>query len=241
MLAPAYRACSLIADIGPCMRRLLSKYPTKARRETLVPWALDEPDGVKPPDTVEREWLFPGAKLGLLYSGSFGRAHSYSDILLLADFLASMGGCVTFSVRGNREVELRAAVKESGSAVRFVPPVVADKLGGGRLASADIPWFPFGRSGVERLCRRSSLALSRWAGQCCSLGPETHRSRIGSRSITLDGSWTAIVSLQSVPSCLPMHPTLDSKLRCNNGVSTYTDNNSHETYKSINGIRSCGA
>lgn len=119
------------------MRGLLSKYPTKARRETLVPWALDEPGDVKPPEVAERERLFPGAKLGLLYSGSFGRAHSYSDILRLADFLAHGGGCITFSVRGNREMELRAAVKESGSPVRFVPPVAADKLGE-RLASVDI-------------------------------------------------------------------------------------------------------
>lgn len=137
MLVPAYGACSLIVDIGPCMRRLLSRYPTRARRETSVPWALHEPAGVIPPDAAERERLFPGARIGLLYSGNFGRAHSYSDILRLAEFLAPGGGCVTLSMRGNREMELRAAVKKSGSSVRFVSPVTADKLGE-RLASADV-------------------------------------------------------------------------------------------------------
>lgn len=137
LLLPAYGACSLIVDIGPCMRRLLSRYPTGARSETLVPWALDEPAGVKPFDAAERDRLFCGARIGLLYSGSFGRAHSYSDILRLANFLAPKGGCVTFSVGGNRETALRAAMKESGSAVRFVAPVAANRLGE-RLAAADI-------------------------------------------------------------------------------------------------------
>lgn len=137
MMYHAYASCSLIVDIGPCMRKLLEKYPVKAQRTTLVPWALDEPDA--PLDTAldERQRLFSSSKLSLLYSGSFGRAHSATAILRLIDCLSSADVRFGFSVRGNREAELRASAAHFGERICFVPFADANHLRE-RLAAADI-------------------------------------------------------------------------------------------------------
>jgi glycosyltransferase involved in cell wall biosynthesis len=136
-LRPAYRACNVIADLGPCMRRQLLKYPSTARRETLVPWALEEPDAPLPLDVPERQRIFGKAKLALLYSGNFGRAHSYREVLDLIELLNQENVKVAFSVRGNREAELRAAVESRGLDVPFPPFASADQLTA-RLACADV-------------------------------------------------------------------------------------------------------
>jgi colanic acid biosynthesis glycosyl transferase WcaI len=136
-LRPAYRACSLIVDIGPSMRKLLAAYPSGGILETLVPWALSEPVSPLATDLTEREHVFGSTRLALLYSGSFGRAHSYEEILNLSDLLAQEGIGIAFSVRGNREAELRSAAAIRGSGIRFVPFASADKLDA-RLACADI-------------------------------------------------------------------------------------------------------
>lgn len=136
-LRAAYRACSIIVDLGPCMRRLLLEYPSDARRETLVPWALDEPTAPLPPDSPERDHIFGNTQLALFYSGSFGRAHSYSEILDLAGLLEPKNIKVAFSVRGNRESELLAAVHNRRMGIRFVPFATADKLAA-RMACADV-------------------------------------------------------------------------------------------------------
>jgi hypothetical protein len=91
-LRGAYRSCSLIADLGPCMREALMRYGSSGQRHTLVPWALEEAAEPLPDDAHERAGLFGDAKLALLYSGSFGRAHSYSEILDLAQLLEPVGG-----------------------------------------------------------------------------------------------------------------------------------------------------
>lgn len=137
LLAPAYRRCSLIVDLGPCMRKLLLQYPSAARRETIVPWAIEEAANPLPMHSAERAALFGNATLALLYSGNFGRAHSCEEILSLAQELHPYGGKLVFSVRGNRETELRKAAQASNADIQFVPFASNDKLQD-RLACADI-------------------------------------------------------------------------------------------------------
>src|SRR6185295_4887036 len=82
-LKRAYKKCDLIVDLGPYMRKRLERYPAKGRT-TLTPWALEEPSQPLPYDAVERAEWFGDSKLGLLYSGNFGRAHDYDLTLKLA-------------------------------------------------------------------------------------------------------------------------------------------------------------
>ena len=137
LMRSAYRRCSLIADLGPCMRRMLLRYPSTAKRETRVPWALEEEDAPLPAAASERADLFGEAPLALLYSGSFGRAHSYEEVLSLAELLHPHGGKLVFSVRGNREAELRQAAQERSAEIQFVPFAPPGRLRD-RLACADV-------------------------------------------------------------------------------------------------------
>ena len=137
LVRSAYRRCSLIADLGPCMRRMLLHYPSHAKRETMVPWALKEVDAPLPACASERASLFGEASLALLYSGSFGRAHSYEDLLRLAELLSPHGGKLVFSVRGNREAELKQTAQEKNANIQFVPFASPEQLQD-RLACADI-------------------------------------------------------------------------------------------------------
>lgn len=137
LLRPAYRACNVIADIGPCMRGLLAKYASDAQRVTLVPWALEEPNAPLDIHRDEREVVFGTTSLALLYSGNFGRAHSHSEILQLVEKLTVSGARLAFSVRGNREGELRKAVARHRVDVRFVPFAAEEGLAA-RLACPDV-------------------------------------------------------------------------------------------------------
>jgi hypothetical protein len=42
----SYRRCGLLVDIGTCMRKRFLAYKVKAKYETIVPWALDDPEKV---------------------------------------------------------------------------------------------------------------------------------------------------------------------------------------------------
>ena len=64
-------------------------------------WALTESNGPAPVDPIHRTATFGVAKLGLLYSGSFGRAHSYTEILTIARHLRDTGVHLSFGIRGN--------------------------------------------------------------------------------------------------------------------------------------------
>ena len=99
-----------MVDLGPCMRKLLDKYEHGKPAMTLVPWALSEPAEPEKPDPRVRQELFGSARLGLLYSGNFGRAHSYESFLALARQLRGTGVHFCFAVRGNRAEELKQAV-----------------------------------------------------------------------------------------------------------------------------------
>ncbi len=133
----AYRYCAILADLGGCMRRLLERYNTPARHVTLVPWALSEPAEVVSADPATRHELFGEAKLGLLYSGNFGRAHSYEELLELARSLRGEPIHFCFGVRGNQAAELRAAVQADDTNVSFAgfaPESALEK----RLGAADV-------------------------------------------------------------------------------------------------------
>jgi glycosyltransferase involved in cell wall biosynthesis len=98
---------------------------------------LSEPAEVVPADATTRQELFGEAKLGLLYSGSFGRAHSYEDFLELARSLRGESIHFCFGVRGNQAEELRAAVRADDTNVSFAgfaPESALEK----RLGAADI-------------------------------------------------------------------------------------------------------
>ncbi len=137
LLGPAYRACDLLADIGPCMRERLDAYGHRGRKATLTPWALVEPSGPVTPDPDTRRALFGEAPLGLLYAGTFGRAHTHEPILALARRLRGDGAAFCFGVRGNRVEALRAAVTGADTNVRFAgfaPEAELER----RLGAADI-------------------------------------------------------------------------------------------------------
>jgi len=136
-LRGAYKSCSAIVDIGPCMRKALMQYKSTAQRHTVVPWALEEPQNVLADDAAERKALFGRARLALLYSGSFGRAHSFNEILDLAVLLEAEGAKFVFSIRGNREAELKDEATRRSSRVDFVNFAPQSKLRA-RLACADV-------------------------------------------------------------------------------------------------------
>ena len=137
LMGSAYRKCSLIVDLGPCMRAALLRYPSPAKRETMVPWAFEEPAAPLPMAVSERLAVFGNARLALLYSGSFGRAHSYKELLDLAELLHPQGVKLVFGVRGKRQEELKKAVEQRNAGIGFVPFASSDKLQE-RLACADI-------------------------------------------------------------------------------------------------------
>ena len=136
LLRPAYDCCDLIADIGGCMRRRLEEYGGAARRVTLTPWALAEPLRPLPVDWEERRNIFGDTALALLYSGNFGRAHSYDRILALARLLEPDGAKLAFSVRGSRVGELKQAAAGQAN-VSFTPFASQEGLEA-RLSAADI-------------------------------------------------------------------------------------------------------
>lgn len=136
LVAPAYAACDLVADIGPCMREVLDAHGHGARRATLTPWALVEPASAVRPDPEVRRALFGEAGLGLLYAGTFGRAHAHEDILALARRLRD-DAVLCFGVRGNRVKALEAAVSQDDVNVRFAGFAPERELER-RLGAADV-------------------------------------------------------------------------------------------------------
>ena len=181
LLKKAYRACDLVVDIGPCMRELLLRYDRDLPMATLVPWAIDEPPHILPIPAIERRLVFGEAPIGLLYSGSFGRSHSYESLLELARLLRPDGVHLTFSVRGNREKALRSAVRHEDSNIGFVPFASANGLRD-RLTCADVhvvslreewtgtvvPSKSFGALAVGRpllFCGDRGSAIAQWIEQ----------------------------------------------------------------------------
>jgi glycosyltransferase involved in cell wall biosynthesis len=137
LMSAAYRRCDLLVDLGPCMARRLKDYAPMVQPCTLTPWALVEPATPPPPDPAVRGELFGDAPLGLLYSGTFGRAHTYEEFLALARRLRKDGVGFCFGGRGNRADELRQAIVPEDANVRlagFAPESELEK----RLTACDL-------------------------------------------------------------------------------------------------------
>lgn len=132
-----YQSCDLVVDVGPCMRGLLSQYAHGAREATLVPWAAVEPPQLPEPVHAVRRELFGQAALGLLYSGTLGRAHTFDPFLRLARLMRNDPVAFSFAARGTREAELRRSVLSDDSNVSLVPWCESAALAP-RLASADV-------------------------------------------------------------------------------------------------------
>jgi colanic acid biosynthesis glycosyl transferase WcaI len=137
LVGGAYGRCDLIADIGSCMRARLAPYAPAHKQVTLTPWALAEPEAPLEPDPEERRRLFGDAALALMYSGTLGRAHAYHELLELARLLRDRNVRLVFSVRGNREQNLRDAVEASDTNISFCPFASAGDLER-RLSAADV-------------------------------------------------------------------------------------------------------
>jgi glycosyltransferase involved in cell wall biosynthesis len=139
LMSAAYRACDVVADLGPCMRERLERYGDAPRRFTFTPWSLVEPEVPAEPDPTVRRELFGDAKLGLLYAGSMSRPHDYESLLELARACRARAGdeiAVCFACTGTNLPALKAAVRPDDTNVRFAP--FADEAGlAQRLGAAD--------------------------------------------------------------------------------------------------------
>lgn len=133
----AYRRLDLIADIGTCMRERLAEYDSPAQSTTLPTWAVTEPAAPLPVALTERQAIFGYAKLALMYSGSFGRAHSFAEVLNLARALRDSDAHFAFSIRGNRAAEVRNAVTPEDRNISFVDFAPQERLAE-RLGAPDI-------------------------------------------------------------------------------------------------------
>ncbi len=134
-----YRFLDGMADIGPCMRRLLDAYGHHAARATIVPWALAEPAAPLMPDPAARHELFGDARLAILYSGTIGWAHEFRGFIELARELRRRSAPVhfCFAGRGNRYGELRAMISSDDSNISFAGFADENQLSR-RLGAGDI-------------------------------------------------------------------------------------------------------
>jgi colanic acid biosynthesis glycosyl transferase WcaI len=141
LMETAYRRCDAIVDLGPRMRARLASRDRRAVRETLVPWALTVPSvAPRAPDPAVRARLFGAADLGLLYSGTLGRAHDCAPFLRLARASrARHGGRIAFcfASRGQGTADLLRSLEPADTNVRICPfGAESDLLP--RLESADV-------------------------------------------------------------------------------------------------------
>jgi colanic acid biosynthesis glycosyl transferase WcaI len=138
LLAAAYRRCDLVADLGPCMKACLGRYLGERNSTTTIPvWAIVEPDVPVAVDEAERRTLFGDARLTLMYSGNFGKAHSYREIFDVAARFSPGDAKFVFGARGNRVAELIQAIKTGPRNVTMAEFATVGALEK-RLAAADI-------------------------------------------------------------------------------------------------------
>ncbi len=134
-LKRAYRSCDLVADLGPCMGRLLNRYSTKPS-VTLNLWSTLEPPERLAYESSERREIFGESSLGLFYSGSFGRGHDFYLTLKLARLMRG-SAIFTYSDRGSRLNDLKGAVNPEDTNIRFAPFAPPDRLLA-RLSAPDV-------------------------------------------------------------------------------------------------------
>lgn len=178
LLRKSYAACDLIVDIGCCMRERLEQYGVNKAKKTLVPWALVEPSHAVATDNCERHTIFEKTRLALMYSGSLGQAHSFDDLLELAQVLSQDDIRLAFSTNGTGEKTLENALSPDAHNVIIIPPTSVAKLSI-RLSAADIlvvslkddwtgtvvPSKFFGALAIGRpvlFCGSPKSAIARW-------------------------------------------------------------------------------
>ncbi len=138
VMRAGYKRCNLIADLGPCMRTILQQYRHSANEAEMTPWALVEPPKRAVSDPIVRRKLFGDATLTVLYSGNFGEAHSYRELLAVARLLRDSPDIhFCFATRGNRAAELMQAVGPEDSNISFATFASIEDLDK-RLAAADV-------------------------------------------------------------------------------------------------------
>jgi colanic acid biosynthesis glycosyl transferase WcaI len=141
LMETAYGQCDAIVDLGPRMRARLAPRDARIVRETLVPWALTVPPvAPRPPAPAVREQLFGTADLGLLYSGTLGRAHDFRPFLQLARASRGRYGdrvAFSFAGRGQGVADLLRSLEPSDTNVRISPFSAESELLD-RLESADV-------------------------------------------------------------------------------------------------------
>jgi colanic acid biosynthesis glycosyl transferase WcaI len=138
LLRRAYRKCDLIVDLGACMRKRLQLYDHGRTELELTPWALVEPSEPPEPDVNTRRNLFGDAKIGILYSGNFGEAHTADLFLQLARRLRGNTGIhFCLAIRGNHADKIKAAVTDQDTNISFPGFAPVEELEK-RLAAADI-------------------------------------------------------------------------------------------------------
>ena len=120
VMTKAYSQCASVIDIGPGMRALLQAHKPDCEQETVTPWAMYEPSEPCKPDREARKRLFGDAKVGLLYSGNYGRAHDAGLFIELAQELKGSGVAFAFAVRGNSVDALKREIAVSGADIKVV-------------------------------------------------------------------------------------------------------------------------
>ena len=138
LLMAAYRCCDLVVDLGPCMKDRLTKYLGAQNHAITIPvWVIVEPKAPASVDAKERRSLFGDAKLAFIYSGNFGKAHSYAEVFDFARCFSAKEAEFVFSTRGNRTEELIQAISTGPSNVKVAEFATHEALAM-RLATADV-------------------------------------------------------------------------------------------------------
>lgn len=133
----AYKNLDLFVDLGPCMKKRISDYNLNIKQESLVPWALAEPDIFKKTDLIKQEQIYGKSDLVLLYSGNLGKAHDFELFVSLARKLRAHNVKVFFASSGNRLNKLKQYINKEDINI-FLLPMVEEKDLEIRLNSADI-------------------------------------------------------------------------------------------------------
>jgi glycosyltransferase involved in cell wall biosynthesis len=161
----SYRRFGFLVDIGSCMRSRFCEYHPRAKHETIVPWAIQEPSVLAEPDCSMRSELFGDAKLGILYSGTIGRAHQFEEFIFLARELRKRNASVAFCFagKGNRYKELHDMITPEDVNITFAGFIEESRLSL-RLAAADMHMISL-RNGWEGVSVPSKFFGSLAAGR----------------------------------------------------------------------------
>jgi glycosyltransferase involved in cell wall biosynthesis len=126
---------------------------------------MNQPIYVEKMDNNIRKELFGNAELGLLYSGTIGKAHQFEEFILLARELRQRGASIAFCFagRGNSYQQLREMVTPEDSNITFAG-FIDEKYLPLRLAAADIHLISL-RQGWEGIVVPSKFFGSLAAGR----------------------------------------------------------------------------